>query len=93
MEPTSPPKNGKRKASELEGEDIGGWVYVGSHNFSSAAWVSQPLSSHPYTERLSQGTANLKKKLPTLNVRNYELGIVFPLRPSYCLAVSSGANL
>lgn len=33
---------GKRKALELgEAEKkIGGWVYVGSHNFSPAAWVS-----------------------------------------------------
>lgn len=34
--------NGKRKADEMAGEneDVGGWVYVGSHNFSGAAWVS-----------------------------------------------------
>jgi len=33
--------DGKRKASEMEDETegIGGWAYVGSHNFSSAAWV------------------------------------------------------
>jgi hypothetical protein len=33
--------NGKRKASEFEDHsmDFGGWCYVGSHNFSSAAWV------------------------------------------------------
>lgn len=33
---------GKRKALELDEAEkkIGGWVYVGSHNFSPAAWVS-----------------------------------------------------
>jgi tyrosyl-DNA phosphodiesterase-1 len=38
---SSPEKGKKRKADEMEGkESVGGWVYVGSHNFSSAAWVS-----------------------------------------------------
>jgi hypothetical protein len=34
--------SGKRKASEIteNKDDVGGWVYVGSHNFSAAAWVS-----------------------------------------------------
>jgi tyrosyl-DNA phosphodiesterase-1 len=38
----SPEKGKKRKADEMDkvGKDVGGWVYVGSHNFSSAAWVS-----------------------------------------------------
>lgn len=40
---------GKQKAKD---SDIGGWFYVGSHNFSSAAW----------------GTLNFKNKPPTLNV-------------------------
>lgn len=42
--PSTTPNKGKRKAEEMEGEQedggVGGWVYVGSHNFSSAAWVS-----------------------------------------------------
>lgn len=29
---------GKRKADEMD-EGPGGWIYVGSHNFSTAAWV------------------------------------------------------
>lgn len=38
---SSPEKGKKRKADEMEDkEPVGGWVYVGSHNFSSAAWVS-----------------------------------------------------
>ena len=39
---TPPRGGGKRKADEMGNEDegVGGWVYVGSHNFSSAAWVS-----------------------------------------------------
>ena len=37
----SPDKGKKRKADQMEEkEHVGGWVYVGSHNFSSAAWVS-----------------------------------------------------
>ncbi|ORX40109.1 hypothetical protein BD324DRAFT_258111 [Kockovaella imperatae] len=59
------PSSSKRKASEMENEsaDVGGWVYVGSHNFSPAAW----------------GRPNLKKNPPSLTIANYELGIVFPL--------------
>ncbi len=35
-------KPGKRKADEVssENEGVGGWIYVGSHNFSPSAWVS-----------------------------------------------------
>lgn len=40
---------GKQKAKD---SDVGGWFYVGSHNFSPAAW----------------GTLNFKNKPPTLNV-------------------------
>lgn len=36
---TSSTSSGKRKAED-EDNDVGGWVYVGSHNFSQAAWVS-----------------------------------------------------
>jgi tyrosyl-DNA phosphodiesterase-1 len=44
----------KRKADEEEAgaDGVGGWVYVGSHNFSSAAW----------------GTLNFTKRPPTLHV-------------------------
>lgn len=41
----SPSQPTKRKADEMEDDKvygIGGWVYMGSHNFSSAAWVSPP---------------------------------------------------
>ncbi|WVQ83069.1 hypothetical protein IAT38_005207 [Cryptococcus sp. DSM 104549] len=56
----------KRKAQDEDEENdsaVGGWVYIGSHNFSPAAW----------------GTVDVKKNTPTLRVRNYELGIVLPL--------------
>ena len=43
---------------------IAGWVYVGSHNFTPSAWGT--LSGSSFT--------------PILNVTNYELGIVLPLR-------------
>ncbi|CAK5283628.1 unnamed protein product [Mycena citricolor] len=41
-----------------------GWVYLGSHNFTSAAWGN--LS----------GTSNL----PVLNINNFELGVVIPMQ-------------
>ncbi|WWC88676.1 uncharacterized protein L201_003589 [Kwoniella dendrophila CBS 6074] len=59
---TTPTKSAKRKVDELK-EDIGGWIYVGSHNFSPSAW----------------GNVDVKKNPPTLNIKNYEIGIVFPL--------------
>ncbi|TXT13549.1 hypothetical protein VHUM_00916 [Vanrija humicola] len=70
----SPSKNGKRKADELEDDksSYGGWIYVGSHNFSPSAW----------------GTVNYKNKPPTLNISNYELGIVFPLPRSNASAIA-----
>jgi len=40
-----------------------GWAYVGSHNFTPSAW----------------GTLSGSGFNPTLNLTNYELGIVFPL--------------
>ncbi|KAH9052725.1 hypothetical protein EDB87DRAFT_1581479 [Lactarius vividus] len=44
--------------------DAVGYAYVGSHNFTPSAWGT--LSGSGFT--------------PVLNVTNYELGIVFPLR-------------
>jgi len=41
-----------------------GWVYVGSHNFTPSAWGN-----------LSGSSFN-----PILNIANYELGILFPLK-------------
>lgn len=76
---------GKRKALELDEVEnrIGGWVYVGSHNFSPAAWVS-PISQQVLSDEWSltlslQGTLDTKKSPVTLSIKNYELGIVFPL--------------
>ncbi|KAI9058657.1 phospholipase D/nuclease [Trametes sanguinea] len=45
-------------------EPVVGWLYMGSHNFTPSAWGT--LSGSGFT--------------PTLNVTNYELGIVIPLR-------------
>ncbi|KAH9851198.1 phospholipase D/nuclease [Lenzites betulinus] len=45
-------------------ESLAGWVYVGSHNFTPSAW----------------GTLSGSGFNPTLNINNYELGIVIPLR-------------
>ncbi|KAF5339476.1 hypothetical protein D9758_015324 [Tetrapyrgos nigripes] len=41
-----------------------GWIYIGSHNFTPSAW----------------GTLSGSAFNPVLNIRNYELGIVFPVR-------------
>ncbi|KAL6303385.1 phospholipase D/nuclease [Sparassis latifolia] len=60
--------------SDTEGDDdadtgstqreLFGWLYVGSHNFTPSAW----------------GTLSGSAFSPTLNITNYELGIVLPLR-------------
>lgn len=64
----------KRKADDVvdSPKAVGGWVYIGSHNFSGAAW----------------GTLNFKGKTPTLSLRNYELGFVFPLPKANARAVA-----
>ncbi|KAL1732021.1 hypothetical protein EV714DRAFT_248198 [Schizophyllum commune] len=41
-----------------------GWIYVGSHNFTQSAW----------------GTLSGSGFNPVLNVTNYELGVVFPIK-------------
>ncbi|KAI3619979.1 tyrosyl-dna phosphodiesterase domain protein [Moniliophthora roreri] len=41
-----------------------GWAYIGSHNFTPSAW----------------GTLSGSSFNPVMNIRNYELGIVFPLK-------------
>nr|XP_018262379.1 uncharacterized protein I303_05396 [Kwoniella dejecticola CBS 10117]OBR84537.1 hypothetical protein I303_05396 [Kwoniella dejecticola CBS 10117] len=68
---STPKKSVKRKVDELK-DDVGGWVYVGSHNFSSAAW----------------GNINVKKNPPTESINNYEIGIVFPLDRSNARAAA-----
>ncbi|KAF9449699.1 phospholipase D/nuclease [Macrolepiota fuliginosa MF-IS2] len=45
-------------------EPAAGWAYVGSHNFTPSAW----------------GTLSGSAFNPILNVTNYELGIIFPLK-------------
>ncbi|KAH9017564.1 tyrosyl-DNA phosphodiesterase-domain-containing protein [Lactarius pseudohatsudake] len=49
---------------KMDQDDAVGYAYVGSHNFTPSAWGT--LSGSGFT--------------PVLNVTNYELGIVFPLR-------------
>lgn len=64
---------GNRQGSETEDDtddDIEvvtpamGWAYVGSHNFTPSAW----------------GTLSGSSFNPILNITNYELGVVFPLK-------------
>ncbi|KAL5478752.1 hypothetical protein ACEPAI_2029 [Sanghuangporus weigelae] len=45
-------------------EKVIGWAYIGSHNFTPSAW----------------GTLSGSESNPSLNIVNYELGIVLPLR-------------
>lgn len=64
----------KREVSDTESDDSSdevqiiepaiGWAYVGSHNFTPSAW----------------GTLSGSAFNPVLNVTNYEIGIVFPLK-------------
>ncbi|KAI9431173.1 phospholipase D/nuclease [Lactarius indigo] len=49
---------------KMDQDDAVGYAYVGSHNFTPSAWGT--LSGSGFT--------------PVLNVTNYELGIVFPLK-------------
>lgn len=41
----------KRKADELDKPDIGGWAYVGSHNFTPSAWVGHAHSKRGHERR------------------------------------------
>ncbi|GAA5936937.1 hypothetical protein JCM3775_002749 [Rhodotorula graminis] len=54
----------KWPAGAPEPKEHGGWMYLGSHNFTSAAWG-----------RLENGSSG-----PTLAINNYELGVVLPIR-------------
>ncbi|TFY63635.1 hypothetical protein EVJ58_g3136 [Rhodofomes roseus] len=51
------------EAAPTEMEKLIGWLYMGSHNFTPSAW----------------GTLSGSAFNPTLNITNYELGILLPL--------------
>ncbi|KZT08989.1 phospholipase D/nuclease [Laetiporus sulphureus 93-53] len=51
-------------ANERRSNKFIGWAYVGSHNFTASAW----------------GTLSGSAFSPTLNITNYELGILLPIR-------------
>jgi len=51
------------KMKEDSKDSVGGWCYIGSHNFTPSAW----------------GNLSGSAKNPILNVTNFELGILFPL--------------
>jgi tyrosyl-DNA phosphodiesterase-1 len=64
--PAQASSTGKGKSSAQDGtvgDPIGGWCYIGSHNFTPSAW----------------GTISGSSFTPVLNITNYELGIVIPL--------------
>ncbi|KAJ3481086.1 hypothetical protein NLI96_g7894 [Meripilus lineatus] len=52
------------KTDQHKGEKLAGWAYLGSHNFTPSAW----------------GTLSGSSFNPSLNITNYELGIVLPLK-------------
>ncbi|KAG9019606.1 hypothetical protein FRB90_012452 [Tulasnella sp. 427] len=56
----SPTKASKGKASS---SSLGGWCYIGSHNFTPSAW----------------GNLSGSAEAPVMNVTNYEMGILVPL--------------
>ncbi|KZV95003.1 phospholipase D/nuclease [Exidia glandulosa HHB12029] len=45
-------------------EKLAGWLYVGSHNFTPSAW----------------GTLSGSRITPVLNITNFELGVVLPIK-------------
>ncbi|OMO52317.1 hypothetical protein COLO4_37289 [Corchorus olitorius] len=57
-----------------------GWVYCGSHNFSTAAW-GRPISSSVGIKASGPDKANSSNAL-RLHVCNYELGIIFVFPPT-----------
>ncbi|KAI0325269.1 phospholipase D/nuclease [Cubamyces sp. BRFM 1775] len=64
---TTPSDSGSSERGEGDDGDkepLVGWLYVGSHNFTPSAW----------------GTLSGSGFSPVLNINNYELGIVLPLR-------------
>ncbi|KAI0772326.1 phospholipase D/nuclease [Trametes elegans] len=65
---TASESDGERGCPDGDGDagqgKLVGWVYVGSHNFTPSAW----------------GTLSGTGFNPTLNINNYELGVVIPLR-------------
>ncbi|KAJ3548645.1 hypothetical protein NMY22_g1191 [Coprinellus aureogranulatus] len=59
------PDSGDDTENEIEEVTPGvGWAYVGSHNFTPSAW----------------GTMSGTGFTPILNISNYEVGIVFPVK-------------
>ncbi|KIO27808.1 hypothetical protein M407DRAFT_72614 [Tulasnella calospora MUT 4182] len=58
--PMSPNKAGKSSSSAPA---LGGWCYIGSHNFTPSAW----------------GNLSGSTESPVMNVANYEMGILVPL--------------
>ncbi|KAJ6568428.1 tyrosyl-DNA phosphodiesterase-domain-containing protein [Mycena vulgaris] len=53
----------KRNAEQEDASSSAGWMYLGSHNFTSPAW----------------GNLTGDASVPVLNVNNFELGVVIPL--------------
>ncbi|KAJ7155888.1 tyrosyl-DNA phosphodiesterase-domain-containing protein [Mycena filopes] len=53
----------QKKNTTADPLDPAGWMYLGSHNFTAAAW----------------GNLSGSADAPVLNVNNYELGVVLPL--------------
>jgi tyrosyl-DNA phosphodiesterase 1 len=61
--------------------DIAGYAYVGSHNFTPSAWGTLSGSGFTPTLNVSYLPPSLGFKSKTsVQVTNYELGIVFSLR-------------
>ena len=75
---------------EDENTGVGGWGYVGSHNFSPSAWVSRQAGL-VLSLNNAQGRVSFKKTAPSLSISNYELGIVFALR-TFWLSVAGAQS-
>ncbi|KAF8305772.1 phospholipase D/nuclease [Clavulina sp. PMI_390] len=69
---------------------VGGWIYIGSHNFTPSAWgtLNRPKTKKKNTKAKAKATKRDddhddsdgdNDDEPHITMRNYELGIVFPL--------------
>ncbi|KAJ9115421.1 hypothetical protein QFC22_005178 [Naganishia vaughanmartiniae] len=55
--------NSRSREAVASTSAVGGWYYIGSHNFSAFAW----------------GTMKMEGTHPQISVRNYEMGVILPL--------------
>ncbi|KAF9518779.1 hypothetical protein BS47DRAFT_1337912 [Hydnum rufescens UP504] len=96
---SNPAGKGKKAISGID-PDVGGWCYVGSHNFTPSAWgilVRGEKNAAAKAAKMPRRTsaerkAAEKKALdtePHISIKNFELGVVFTL-PSDDISRAAG---